>query len=294
MKSIKLPPLPKRRIPQTVLVLGILCNLNACSYFISSATEDFSERLRVVVLNHNDPETVADALPAYLLMKEASVMGNTDDEDLLLSTANLYGAYISLLQGEDSRKQLLSRKSLDFALQGICAHKEIWCGLQQKTFDEVKTLTEQTDNDDIDALFSTATAWAAWIQANKSDWNAIAQLAQVKLIMQRILELDDTYKQGAAHVYMAVMESLLPESLGGKPDLAQQHFQRAKQLAPENLMTNVLYAKHYARMVFDRDLHDELLKSTLSAQTVAPDLTLINTLAKQQARLLLDSADDYF
>ena len=112
--------------------------------------------------------------------------------------------------------------------------------------------------------------------------------------MQRILELDDTYKQGAAHVYMAVMESLLPESLGGNPDLAQQHFQRAKQLAPENLMTNVLYAKHYARMVFDRDLHDELLKSTLSAQTVAPDLTLINTLAKQQARLLLDSADDYF
>ena len=93
---------------------------------------------------------------------------------------------------------------------------------------------------------------------------------------------------------MAVMESLLPESLGGKPDLAQQHFQRAIQLAPNNLMINVLYAKHYARMVFDRDLHDALLKSTLQAQTTAPGLTLINTLAQQQAQQLLDSADDYF
>ena len=166
--------------------------------------------------------------------------------------------------------------------------------MQQKTFDEVKAILQKTDHDDIDALFSVGAAWAAWIQANKSDWNAIAQLAQVKLIMQRVLELDESYKQGSAHVYMGVMESLLPASLGGNPDLARQHFQRAMELAPANLMIKVLYAKHYARLVFDRDLHDNLLKSTLDSQTNAPGLTLINTLAQQQAQQLLDSADDYF
>jgi hypothetical protein len=90
------------------------------------------------------------------------------------------------------------------------------------------------------------------------------------------------------------MESLIPETLGGKPELAKQHFQRAIELSPNNLMSKVLFAKHYARMVFDRDLHDNLLKTVLAAHTEAPGLTLINTLAQQQAQQLLDSANDYF
>jgi hypothetical protein len=59
-------------------------------------------------------------------------------------------------------------------------------------------------------------------------------------------------------------------------------------------MSKVLYAKHYARMAFDRNMHDNLLKTVLSAQVASPGLTLINTLAQQQAQVLLDSADDYF
>ncbi|MGY6275839.1 TRAP transporter TatT component family protein [Methylomonas sp. MgM2] len=293
MKSVKLASTTKRSGPQALLLLCMLSSLNACGYFVRSATEDFSDRLKTAVLNHNDPETVAEALPAYLLMQEASIIDD-DNEWRLLSTADLYGAYIGLLPDEQTRKQRLSQRSLDIASKGVCLYRSNWCDVQQKTFDEVKAMLQQTDHDDIDALFSLGTAWAGWIQANKSDWNAIAQLAQVKLIMQRILELDESYKQGSAHVYMAVMESLLPASLGGKPDLARQHFQRAIDLAPDNLMTRVLYAKHYARMVFDRELHDNLLKTALNSKATAPDLTLINTLAQQQAQQLLDSANDYF
>lgn len=294
MKSINLRQIPARHTARAAFLLSMLFGLNGCSYFISTATEDFSDRLKQAIMDHNDPETVTDALPAYLLMQEASAIGNADNESLLLSTANLYGAYLSLVPDESTRKQHLSEKGLDFAFRGACVHNPHWCELPQKSFDELRALLEQTDNDDIDSLYSVASAWAAWIQSNKQNWNAIAQLAQVKLIMQRVLEMDESYKQGNAHVYMAVLESLLPESLGGKPDQAKQHFQRALALAPSNLMTSVLYAKHYARMVFDRDLHDNLLKSTLNAQAAAPGLTLINTLAQQQARQLLDSADDYF
>ncbi|QPK62001.1 hypothetical protein IVG45_14175 [Methylomonas sp. LL1] len=276
------------------LLLALPAWLNGCGFMINSATQDFSERLKQTVMEHNDPQTVAEALPAYMLMLEASVAGDNGDENLLLSTANLYGAYLNLLPDDELRKQRLSRRSLDFALRGICAHNQGWCGLQQKSFDDLQTLIAQTDTDDIDQLYSVAVAWAAWIQASKSDWNAVAQLAQVKLIMQRVLEMDETYKQGSAHLYLAVMESLIPEALGGKPELSKQHFERAAQLAPDNLMVKVLYAKHYARMVFERELHDNLLKQTLTAQAEAPGLTLINTLAQQQARRLLDSANDYF
>ncbi|OAI16521.1 hypothetical protein A1359_07690 [Methylomonas lenta] len=293
MKSTDLHTPAYRQLVKTTLLL-IVMGLNGCSYIIGSATEDFTDNLKQTVLNHNDPDTVADALPAYLIMLEASATGDAENESLLFATANMYGAYISLLPDDEIRKQRLSRKSLDFALQGGCLHDQNWCGLQQKSFDDLRSLIAQTDIDDIDSLYSISAAWTAWIQANKSDWNAIAQLAQVKLILKRVLELDETYKQGTAHVYMAVMESLIPETLGGKPELAQQHFQRALQLAPDNLMINVLYAKYYARMAFDRDLHDNLLKKVLKANVAAPGLTLINTLAQQQAQQLLDNANDYF
>ncbi len=59
-------------------------------------------------------------------------------------------------------------------------------------------------------------------------------------------------------------------------------------------MVRVLYAKHYARLVFDKDLHDRLLNEVIAADPHAPGLTLINVLAQEQAHELLESGKDYF
>lgn len=294
MRPIKAIPSRRIHFGKATLCLTLLFGLNGCSFLIDSASQDFSERLKLTVMEQNDPQTVADALPAYILLQETAARDNGEHEASLLSIANLYGAYLNLIPDEAERKQRLSQKSLEFALRGICVHAVRWCDLQHQAFDMVQTSLQQADTGDIDSLYSVATAWASWIETHKSDWNAIAQLAQVKAIVQRILELDETYKQGSAHLYMAVLESLLPASLGGKPDQALMHFQRAQQLSPANLMVNVLYAKHYARMIFDRSLHDELLNQAISANPEAPGLTLINTLAQQQARHLLTDGEDYF
>ena len=94
---------------------------------------------------------------------------------------------------------------------------------------------------------------------------------------------------------MAVMESLLPPTLGGKPELAKKHFDRAIEISDgKNQMARVLYAEKYARMLFDRELHDELLNQVINADTGPQDQILINTLAKQRAAELLLDADEYF
>ncbi|HEX6832016.1 MAG TPA: TRAP transporter TatT component family protein, partial [Rudaea sp.] len=61
-----------------------------------------------------------------------------------------------------------------------------------------------------------------------------------------------------------------------------------------NLMVRVLYAQFYARLTFDQPLHDKLLNEVLAADPVAPQLTLVNTLAKRKAKALLESGKDYF
>jgi hypothetical protein len=83
--------------------------------------------------------------------------------------------------------------------------------------------------------------------------------------------------------------------MGGKPELGREHFEKAVRLSGgDNLTAKVVYARQYARLVFNRELHDRLLNEVIMADPVAPDLTLMNMLAQQQAKQLLAEANDYF
>jgi len=62
----------------------------------------------------------------------------------------------------------------------------------------------------------------------------------------------------------------------------------------KDLSIKVNYAKYYARTLYDRELHDQLLNEVLDADPNSKGYVLMNTLAQQEARELLDSADDYF
>ena len=59
-------------------------------------------------------------------------------------------------------------------------------------------------------------------------------------------------------------------------------------------MAQVFYARHYARMMFDRKLHDRLLKEVIASDPKFPGYTLTNMLAQKQAAELLESADEFF
>ena len=73
------------------------------------------------------------------------------------------------------------------------------------------------------------------------------------------------------------------------------HFERAIEISSgRNLMVSVLMAKHYARIVFDRALHDSLLQQVLEAPAEEPGLTLVNTLAQIEASNLLAESDEFF
>ena len=61
-----------------------------------------------------------------------------------------------------------------------------------------------------------------------------------------------------------------------------------------HLLAETQFARQYARLMFDQALHDQLLQQVIAADPREPGLTLSNTLAQQQARILLDNASDYF
>jgi hypothetical protein len=97
------------------------------------------------------------------------------------------------------------------------------------------------------------------------------------------------------HGYLGILNSLRPPALGGKPDVAREHFERAIALTGgRDLSIKVEYARRYARLVFDQELHDRLLTEVLDAPVDAPRMTLFNVLARQEAQTLLASSKEYF
>jgi hypothetical protein len=254
-----------------------------------------ADNLNEAILNQNDPETVRQGAPAYLIMIDSFIEGAPRDVNLLSAGSRLYGAYSSAFVSEPQRARRLSAKSLDYAKRALCEQRTDLCDIDRLRYPDFEQRLAELDAADIAVAYSWGTAWAGWIQARTDDWNAIADIPKIKAVMARCIALEPGWDDGGAQLYMGVLNALLPPSMGGKPDLARDYFEQSLELNQgKNLMAKTLYAQYYARLVFDRELHDRLLNEVLDSSGEAAGLTLINTLAKEQARQLLDGSDEYF
>ncbi len=292
---MNLLPVPAMHLTRLFPVLLTLLALTGCASLVSSASSKFSSHLSDAILNQDDPETVEAGMPSYLLLVDSLIEGDPQNEAMLLSGSKLYGAYAAAFVRNPERAKRLARKARDYSDRALCAHGTQLCAVMEKPYDEFAAAISKLKADDVPLLYTTGAAWAGWIQANSGDWNAIATLPKVRALMTRVVELDEAYSHGEAHLYLGVFATLLPPALGGKPEEGRMHFERAIQLsAGRDLTAKVEYARRYARIMYDRELHDRLLREVLDADAVAPGLTLSNVLAKRQASELLASADKYF
>jgi hypothetical protein len=266
-----------------------------CSSLVSSITADLAEDLSTAILDNPDVATVRDGAPAYLILIDGLLARSPDDIALLQQAAQLNSAYAAAFVTEPERARLLQDKALLLAEKSVCLGLTDGCELRTRDFADFEAWVAKRSAKDVPLLYGLGSSWAGWLQANSDDFVAIAELGRVKLLMARVAELDSAYDHGGPQLYLAVFETLLPPALGGRPEVGRAHFEEALRLGGgEYLMTKVFYAEQYARMVFDRELHDRLLQEVVGASTSVPGLTLINRVAQQRAIQLLESADDYF
>ena len=286
-------PLPLRRLRFAALAGAVL--LAACGSVVRKATNQFSANLTAAILNEDDPGTVRDGVPAYLLLIDGMIQGDPGNAGALLAGAKLYGAYAGGFVSDPARAQRLADRAYDYAHRALCLREEDLCAALDKPYDAYLAELGKTGRGDVPTVYGFAAAWAGKIQVNSSDWNAIADLPKLQATLERCVTLDPHYDSGGAYLYLGVINSLRPASLGGNPGQGKAYFEKALELSGgKNQMVRVLYAQFYARLVFDKDLHDKLLNEVLAADPHAPGLTLINTLAKEKAKALLASGKDYF
>lgn len=276
-----------------VLLSGTLAG--GCSSIMSSATADLSRGLTSAVLDQNDPETVRQGAPAYLLMIDGLIADRPDNPELLTTGARLYASYTSAFVDDPDRAARLANRAKKYGFAALCSVEPQTCDSWRRPFDEFEAMIDRVGSRHIEQLYTAGAAWATWVEANRNDWVAVADKARVEAIMKRVVARDPGYRDGAPFTYLGVLNSIIPPALGGRPEEGRRDFERAIELSEgRDLLTKVLFAREYARLVFDRALHDRLLEEVLESDPEVPGLVLTNTLAQDEARILLAESDAYF
>ena len=260
---------------------------------VSMPTDRLADNLSNAMLNQTDPEIVRAGAPAYLLLIDSLIEDAPNDPNLLLAGARLYSAYGGGLISDPLRQKGLALKSLDYAGRGLCITRPEICARKHLPYGEFVPTLESLVQTDLEGLYTFGASWIGWIQANQDDWSAIAELPKAEAVLQKVVEVQPDFEHGRAQLYLGVIRSLIPPAIGGKPEVGREHFEKAILFSGgKDLLVKLEFARRYARLVFNRELHDQLLQEVLDADPVSPGLTLSNVLAQQQARKLL--AEDYF
>jgi hypothetical protein len=243
-----------------------------------------------------DLQLAEDSMPANLGMLNGMI--NLDPENAQLHTFAAQ-AYYGLSYGfnEDSKPERGSnfyQRGLKHGLTALELN-----GAKDLKNTPIANFEEQVskiDEDELAALFWTASNWAKWIDMHRDDTEAISQLVRATALMQRVIELDDTFYYGGAHMYFGVYYGSRAPLLGGNFEKSRQHFDRAREITNSKLLiADLLQAQYLARQQLDQqDFHTRLTAVLDAPDDLMPELALQNQIAKRKAALLLKKESEWF
>jgi hypothetical protein len=288
-----------RFFKHNLMLLLLLCLPVSCATsktMTVAATASLLDDVAQSAYRQSDLKLIREGMPAYLMLIGGMVAAVPDNERLLITAAQAYASFASaFVQEEDPEyARALYAKARYYALSAL---QQI--GFKNPVaseFDSFEKTLQALGKKDVPYIFWAASCWGNWISLNQRSMEALAELPRVELMMKRVLELDEGFYYGGAHIFMGVLEASRPKIAGGDLNKAQNRFLKAIELGHGKfLMTFVYYADYYAKKKFDKALYVSTLETVLKTPAdIMPDLTLLNTVAQARAKVMLNEADNYF
>ena len=177
----------------------------------------------------------------------------------------------------------------------MCVAYEPSCDWPGATYDEFVATLDGIEPENAELLFTYGFASLAFLRAHASDWNSLAELPQVEAALVHYLDIAGDEVNSGVYTFMGVLLTLRPPAMGGEPERAREFFEKAIDITDgKDLSAKVEYAKGYAKLLYERELHDRLLNEVLEADPDQDGYVLTNVMAQEEAVTLLAEADDYF
>lgn len=268
---------------------------SGCSILLSSVATGLSDNLSAAILNQDDPELVRAGAPSFLLMLDSFIEGSPGDPDILAAGATMYATYGAVFADDAIRASRLTSRARRYALTAMCETYKPSCGWPDATFDEFVASLDGIGPRHADLLYTYGFASLAFLRAHSSDWNSLAELPQIEALFNHYLDISGDEVNGSVYTFMGILLTLRPPALGGEPERAREYFERAiAETNGNDLNAKVEFARGYAKLLYERELHDQLLNEVINADPYKDGFVLSNVMAQEEAATLLAEADDYF
>jgi hypothetical protein len=226
---------------------------------------------------------------------DSFIEGSPDDPKLLSAGARLYATYGAVFANDPVRASRLTTRARRYAQHAMCETYEPSCSWPEANYDEFVASLQGVGKKHADMLYTYGLASLAFLRAHSSDWDSLAELPEIEALFYHYLNISDDEVNSGVYTFMGIMLTLRPPALGGEPEKAKAYFERAiAESGGKDLNAKVEYARGYAMLLYERELHDRLLNEVLAADPHQDGFVLSNVMAQEEAAKLLAGADDYF
>jgi tetratricopeptide (TPR) repeat protein len=248
--------------------------------------------MTTVVNMSNDVELMRDGLPASLIQIDGFIKSDPNNKILLRGAESYFGYAFSFVEDVNKpRASALYLKARDYALRVLKKNRQF-----DEEANDLNEVLSKCTREDVPALYWAAGSWLAWIGLNVGNPEALMDLPKVEAMLQRVIELDETYYYGTAHAMLGGFCAAQPKNMGGNPEKANKHFQEAFKISGSKLLAaQLMYAKFYAVQIQDKALFVKTLNEIIATPVnFFPERNLANEVTKRKAKILLEKVDTLF
>ncbi len=257
----------------------------------------------------DDPELIRSAAPFSLKLIETLLAEDPKNKNLLLAAAKGFTQYAYAFVQEDAdemderdkvaaqalrtRAAKLYLRAKAYGLRGLEVKHP---GFAEKLRANPKEAVQALSKVDVPLIYWTGVSWVAALAVSR-DMFMLPQTPQFEALMERALELDESYDKGAIHSFYILYEmNRLTGGQGDRVAKAKPHFNRALELGGGHQGGPlVAYAGAVSVVQGNKTEFVALLDQALKLDvSVEPDYRLVNLVAKRRARWLIQHTDKLF
>ncbi len=254
----------------------------------------------------DDPELIEAALPFGLKLMESLLAESPRHERLLgaLTSGFTQYAYAFVQQQADeledhdldaaiaqwARARRLYLRARDYGLRGLnLSHESFAEALRRDPLSAVAV----AEVEDVQLLYWTAASWFGAIAVSKDDPDLVGDLPVAEALIDRALELDESFEHGTIHGFLITYEMSRSGGVGDPAVRAREHFERALELSGGQLASPlVALAESVALAEQNRVEFEDLLQRALAIDPDAKtEWRMDNLVSQRRARWLLERTD---
>ena len=239
-------------------------------------------------------------------------LAGTGNTGLITKTARAHASYSGFLEDKmeeaeiagdtetaaEMRSQAIGHyvRSEAYAFKALAKSDKIFKEARTVKPDELKAALQKLKKKQVEPLFWAAYAMGRSISLQKDDPMQVIDLDRVEAMMQRVLELDDTFYFGGAYLFYAVYYGDRSPAIGGDPEKAKEYIDKVDELNDGKFLLAKFYrARYYAYPKQDVQLYKQMLQEVIDApDDIYPGEEAATALAKSRAKRWLGQTDMLF